>query len=195
MNSRVGQTVGRPWRVASATSCRRWPMNKGPLSSSSAPALCSTKVSKAVSNSLSLLASMTTISRPRARPAAFTSRNRSVQAVWRADRRWRAHAREIAAGPVETLDQPKLYRITAGDEHDRRRCGDRFGDLRRDHVGDDHGDVAADEIGSKRRHPIMMILGETILNRNVLAFHKSGLRQSAPERRHQMREAGSSRAS
>src|SRR5262249_58327640 len=43
-------------------------------------------------------------------------------------------------------------------------------DRRGDTCGRDHGDLSANEIGRQRRQSIDLILGETVFDRDVLAF-------------------------
>jgi hypothetical protein len=66
-----------------------------------------------------------------------------------------------------------------GDKHDGYGRG---GCLRRprygDAVGYNYGYVAADEIGCKRRQPIELVLGISILDRYVLALDIAGFLQS-----------------
>ena len=58
------------------------------------------------------------------------------------------HAREIAARPGETGDQPGHDRIAAGEDDRDRRCRGFRRECRRGGAGgEDHVDVAADEVG------------------------------------------------
>ena len=82
----------------------------------------------------------------------------------------RRHAREIAAGLVEARNQPRGYRINAGDEDDRDR---RRRELRRRHrgaVGDDNRDPLANELDRQCRQPIVTPIRPAIFDRDVAAL-------------------------
>src|SRR5262245_61269819 len=98
-----------------------------------------------------------------------------------------AHARHVSTRPIETGNQAVLDRVAADDEHDRDRCGRRFGDkhsLRGGHAGDDR-DLTADEVGYERREPIALRPSKVVLDRHIAALDKAGLGETLTERRQQ----------
>jgi len=96
-----------------------------------------------------------------------------------------AHARHVSTRPIETGDQAILDRVAADGEHDRDRCGRRFGDkrsLRGGHAGYDR-DLTADEVGCERRQPIVLQLGKAVFDPHIAALDKAGLGETLTERR------------
>src|SRR5262245_19962422 len=87
--------------------------------------------------------------------------------------------RHVAAGPGEADNKTKLDRILARDEYDRHRRCCRFGNDGHLFAGRcDHCDLAANQIGRHLRKPIVLIFGESVDNRDILALDIAGLFQT-----------------
>jgi hypothetical protein len=94
----------------------------------------------------------------------------------------KAHASNIAAGPVQTVDEAHLDRIAADSENNWYCSCCRLGSYRRV-VGHGSNDrhSAPDYIGSKRGEPISLPLGRSVLDHYVLAFDIADVAQAPAE--------------
>ena len=87
-----------------------------------------------------------------------------------------ADACSVPARSAKARDQPHFDGITPGREYDWYRGGGGF----RRHYGwfaprrNQHGDPAANEFRCKRRKTIILALGPTVFDRDVLPFDVSG---------------------
>jgi hypothetical protein len=107
-----------------------------------------------------------------------------------------ADARGITARAVDTGREPFPDRIKAGNEENRYRRGSPLGCLR-DHQTSgrsNQGDVAANQIGGHPPQPIVLTLGPTVLNRDILALDVSGFIQTMVERSHERGRGAGRRA-
>src|SRR5262249_5249742 len=97
-------------------------------------------------------------------------------------------AGRVAAGTVDTLDQPGADRIAAQSEHDRDGRGGALGRERRRVAagGRQHAYPAAHEIGRYCRQKIVLAARPAELDRNVLALDEATLSQAATERLYEM---------
>ena len=100
----------------------------------------------------------------------------------------KAHARDVAARPVEAGDQALLDRVAPAREDDRHRRGCGLGRERRNGVPDDHGHRPANQIGHQSRQPIGLILRRAEFDRDVLALDEACFLQALAERGHEVRE-------
>src|SRR5262249_40070632 len=94
-----------------------------------------------------------------------------------------AHTREIAAGPAEAGDPTDLHRIEAAQKNDRYRVGGRFRRPGRNDTsaGGDQGNSLADQLRSHVGQSIVMALGPTIFDGQVLALDITALAQALTE--------------
>src|SRR5262249_1955190 len=94
----------------------------------------------------------------------------------------KAHAGNVAAGPVQTVDEAHLDRVTANSENDWNLSCWRLGSYRCvvGHCSNDR-DSALDHIDSKRGKPISLTLGRSVLDYYVLAFDITDLAQALAE--------------
>src|SRR5262245_29773949 len=96
----------------------------------------------------------------------------------------------IAVGSGEAGNEPSLDRIAAAVEHYGDRCrrslGSSSGRFAADR--DDDGDLAANEIGSQRRHSLVVALGPAVLDRDIVALDEAGFLETFTEAGDEMRE-------
>jgi hypothetical protein len=81
-----------------------------------------------------------------------------------------AHARDIATGSVEAVDEPVHDGIAAGHEYDRHRRGGSFGCERSIDVRDDDCHRQADQFADETRQALGLIVGVAVFDRDVLTF-------------------------
>ena len=94
------------------------------------------------------------------------------------------YARDVTARPIETGDKAEPDRIAAHFEDNRNgrgRCLCR--ERRRGTRREDQVHLALDQIGCQRGEPVVLILSEAIVDRDILRLYKTGLRLGAAERR------------
>src|SRR5262245_49849308 len=89
----------------------------------------------------------------------------------------------IALGSGEAGNEPSLDRIAAAVEHDGDRCGRSLGRSSGRFAADrdDHGDLAANEISGQRGHSLVVTLGPSELDRDILALDESGFLEAFAE--------------
>src|SRR5262249_17503295 len=94
----------------------------------------------------------------------------------------KAHTGNVAAGPVQTIDEAHLDRIAADSENNWNRSRCRLGGYRRvvRHCGNDRHS-APDQVASERRKPISLALGRSVLDYYILAFDIANLTQALAE--------------
>src|SRR5215467_9841734 len=205
--------AGTAWRAASVMSCTRRLMKRLSGWTTSASARLCTRLAKAVSISVPVLAVKNSICGPMAVAAASTSffsdsvvgfcgltstprcvdvGNSSCKSPSRLATQLVAHGvdtGDVAARSAEALDKAKLNRVQAEAEDDRNRRGCGFGRERRGRAarcGDD-SHPAADEIGHQFRNSGKVVLCPAVFNCHVLTLDVSGFAQSFAERCQQTR--------
>jgi hypothetical protein len=67
-----------------------------------------------------------------------------------------AHAREVAARPIQAGDKAKFDRVEAHEEYDRNGGGGRLGGHGRRTIRDNHRYLTLNQIGRQCRQPIVL---------------------------------------
>ena len=95
------------------------------------------------------------------------------------------HARDVAARPAKAGDKTEFNWICGHLKNDRDGRRRRLRRKRRRRAGrDNHAHLTTNQIGGQRRQAIVVILGETVFDRYVLAIDVARFLQPLPERRH-----------
>ena len=102
----------------------------------------------------------------------------------------RAHPGRVTSWLIQARDQSGTHRVFAG-EHDRDRRGCRFGGHCRSQGSrrDDNPHLAPDQIGRQRWQSIVLALGRSVLDRDVLTLRIAGFLQALAECGHQVHGA------
>jgi hypothetical protein len=91
-------------------------------------------------------------------------------------------ARQVASGPIEACNKPKLHRVGGDAEHNWDAGGRSFSGESSKRPGcDDHSDLKSDKISHQRWQSVSLVSRPAIFNHKVPAFNVAGLVQTPPK--------------